>query len=495
MFLDMSGNAHDSSVPAATTLATPTATPDKAESASTLKPNFDSSFDFDSAFDVNPQLQPPATETSTSTVSVENSFDFDAGSFDAVTTTTTTMPTISPASTPNVKQKSPSVTPKKKPAAGGKLSLTPPASSAAASSSAAIAKRKKAQAQANPGALKPPLLPPVKKPSNAPISRSSSSISEDSAKPSSSASGFNFDDAFSSPALPSTIDPQITDEQLSASPCSVDVILNTFEELLSITKKGVVEKFEVSGVVKLSASSLKDKNGGARNLGQDEHMIVQIAVTDTHRHIATVVGAAPSQYCTVTTEGTQVASATLRDVPLVSQPLLSYRVVPSFRPELLRAKSVVTLNPSDKTVSIAIQVMLNTKFPALLENIQVMASLASFVEAAGTETLQDVKSRPASGVYNPSKSVLSWECGSHLPVKVPVLKMEILMAAPSAVLINPAVMPTSIPIIVKALMNTPVLVDCKVEVISVAVVPASPLTSIAVSPVNKWKSKCEYRFL
>jgi hypothetical protein len=422
--------------------------------------------------------------------------------------------------------------PKPVAAAGGKkLGLAPPSpAAAAASSAAAIAKRKKQQAAAaaaaggGGGGLK--VLSPVKKQAlatgSAPLP-----ASKHTPPPSPSSGGLNVDDAFISPPIPSTSPPLQHPPAATATPpaataappaaatgslhCEMDVALHRFEELLCVARKGVVEKCEVCGTLKLSASPLRAPRD-CSSPPPGEGVVLSLVVVDQHHHLASLVAAPPSPLCTVTTAAattaatdtrTTAAVASLPALPAAALPLLSYRAAPAFRPELLRTKAAISLGSDNKTVSVAIQVMLNTKFPTRLENMQVLASFASFVEAGGGAALRDVRSRPASGTYSAASRVLTWECGSHLPASTPLLRMEALLTPGAALLSNPAAMPTSIPIIVKALLSAPLLLDCSIDVSGVSsrdssstTTPSSRNIAVELTPVTKVaKSKCEYRFL
>lgn len=355
------------------------------------------------------------------------------------------------------------------------------------------------------------------------------------------------------PSLPSSSLPPATTGLLR---CEADIALHSFEELLCVTRKGAVEKFEVSGTLKLSASPLRAAGAAVEGGGV---AVVQLVVSDAHRSIAALLATTPpSPLCavTVTPAGSgahgATATATVTSPPPSSSslssspqlpllPVLSYRAAPSFRPELVRARAVVTLpvrrstsegaaggggaGGTSTTVSVAIQVMLNTKFNSLLENVQVMASLAPLLEAAAaaaaggagadaggdpSKVLLDVKSRPASGVYSASSRVLSWDCGSHRPSSSPVLKMEAQLALALPPSSPSPSLPTSIPVIVKALLSAPLLVDCSVEVRGATVTLAPPPhtqtqtqtqaplceETLGLSPVTKHaKSKVEYRIL
>jgi len=501
LFLDLGVSSTEKTATPTTATATPTTAVDTSSvlpnpSSSNTASSFDDAFsspppsasgidksqELDSAFAFDSPTTTPAKTK-------DNSTDFDTSFFDSAPVT----PEPAKKQSPAVKTPPPSAT-KKKASSGGKpSSITPPG---AASSSAALAKRKKAQA--NAGALRPPALSPVKKPSlslspSTTVSSSSKTTPPRSTEAPTAQGGFNFDEAFSSPPPLPTPSPSTT-VPIAEESCVVDVTLNSFEELLSVTKKGVLEKFEMAGTVKMNASCAAGVSGSSGQLGREEEVVVQLVVTDPQQHLGGVTAAPPTAECKVAVTGKHAATVKLSALPAVSSPLLAYRAAPSFRPELLRAKSVVTVSPDGKAISVSIQVMLNTKYPALLKGIHVLASLAPVVDATGGD-IQEIKSRPASGVYNSARRVLSWECGDHLPAKMPMLKMEALLALPAA-LTSPTTMPSSVPIIVKALMDTPLLVDCKVEVSSVAISSAQQHAISTSSPgIHSYKSKCEYQFL
>ena len=485
--------------------------------------NSSSSFDFDSNFDFDSgelggglnaestALESSHSKTSsghTPTTSADNDlFNLDASS--RTTTSTAVNINSSTSSKRSNEMKNNKAKPQKsalkKSSSDGKVSLAPPSTSTA-SSSAAIAKRKKQAAAANSGLKPPPLkLAPVKKPLKSTSSIESSQVSNSEENVKTSLPFQEHSDGNKAGSLDNISSLDSVTLNANDSTLGVDFVFYAFEELLCVLRHGTIEKFDITGNLKCSASSLRIVEGGEIcSLMSGEVLDLVVHMSSQKKSQLAVVSPAPSSnnFSVSASGGEGTVGAKLTALPVSTLPLLSYRAASTFRPELIRAKSSATVCDGGKGILVAIQIMLNTNFHNTLENIQVMASFASIVDASGSDDVKNVESRPASGVYNRSSRVLTWECGSHLPSNMPILKMEARLVTPPSLLTNPDRIPSTIPVIVKAFLNTPLLSDCTVDVESVSLtrpesVEALPKRNVIVSPPpsKKYRSKFEYRFL
>lgn len=310
--------------------------------------------------------------------------------------------------------------------------------------------------------------------------------------------GFGSDVFFSGDAFDTTSN-MASKEVSNNTPINVDVALHCLEELLSITRNGKLERFEVSGTAKVSVLSLEDSSN-EYILKHEDEVVLDIDIKDSQEKLKDIVPIPPTEsfHCTVSRPSAQVSLTTL---PTQLHPIFKYRAIETYRPELFRANSSITRANDGKSLAVSIQVMLNTKFHTTLENISVMISFAPFVEGYDGD-VTNVRSRPSSGTYNSVKRVLSWECGSHVPSSMPMLKMDALLIPPPALSSETARLPKSVPIIVKAFTSAPLIPDCSLNVGKVETRPkqgSKELSTKSFFAVNNstisYKSKCEYRML
>jgi hypothetical protein len=336
---------------------------------------------------------------------------------------------------------------------------------------------------------------------------------------SSASSSFPAFDAFDhSFAVPAPVPPPAL---APPTELTIDQSLTALSELLCIYKHTAIDKFQLSGSLHFQFTLSPTTPSLVTDIGADMTLMASFRLTDPSKKLVELLPASSSVSTQLTTLGATILCSLpwdekfLTEHPFSSPPvsLAKFLVSPSFRPEFLRTRMNVTRastpapggggggggeqsTEGPTSVVIAIQLMLNKNYPQLsYEGLQVMVSLTGLPEISG-----EIKTRP-TGAFTAQTKILTWRCGNQSAGKQPLLQMEAiipLLHLPSSPL------PSSLPVIVKALINDTTILppDCVFEMDSVAVMRAdgTPSPSISLHPSGRatgvaYKSKVEYRFL
>lgn len=281
--------------------------------------------------------------------------------------------------------------------------------------------------------------------------------------------------------------------------CSVTHSLTCFEELLCLYKNSNIDKFQLTGALQYQFSLVSTESSFTPEIGTN--LVTNIQIHDNTRKLVEVLPQSSTISVKPAAIGNMIqASLPWEDKFLKEQSsinLIKFLVVPSYRPEYMRTRMNISHREvpeqSQNYLVIAIQLMLNKNYPNITyENIQVMCSLTSLSDITG-----EVKTRP-NGLYTPQSKVVTWRCGNQSAGKQGLFQMEASVSLQQI----PSPLPTSLPIIVKALMNdTPIVADCSFSLDQINFMKdGNNSTTFKVNSTSStlpvsYKSKVEYRFL
>lgn len=301
-------------------------------------------------------------------------------------------------------------------------------------------------------------------------------------------SGFDsFDTSFSS--------------QVNAPPtpkeCSLTHSLTCFEELLCLYKNYVIDKFQLTGAVQYQFNLTTTESNLTPEGGTS--LVANIQIQDESKKLLEILPQSSSVTMHSAATGNSIQAALPWDDKFLKEQttlnLIKYLVTPTYRPEYMRTRMNIShrAEQSQNYLVVAIQLMLNKNYPNITyENIQVMCSLTSLTDIQG-----EVKTRP-NGLYTTQSKVVTWRCGNQSAGKQGLFQMEASIPLRDM----PLPLPTSLPVIVKALMtDTPIVADCTFSLQQINFMKDGNISnSLRLSSTSNtlpvgYKSKIEYRFL
>lgn len=225
------------------------------------------------------------------------------------------------------------------------------------------------------------------------------------------------------PTPPATPAAQPDNATLPAPPTPATVAI-TLNEEYAFTQKGTTfEQFHFSGKLseEVTASATTKIKLSLHLLDTSSHL-QEVAALNNH-----IMVTPPDIFSTYHDRYTITSSVT---PPSPADFVAAYTSKPTFKPALLRARSLTA--KKDNLIKVSVQVQLNTLFPLPLENVQVKVALASIVNHS------NVRSKPV-GHYDTASKVVTWNCGSQCSAKNPNINMDLLIEQTDDVPLPPSV--------------------------------------------------------